>query len=170
MTSKVTKYTDVKVADEKKELKKEHETTDTCCICMDTLNPGKNYAKTNCQHAFCLTCLVRSLKENNTCPICRANIEEEKPTKTKALTLAEGAEIAGEELDMFPLNDHLDAIRLFDNPGSTLKSMLRVFSLGLVKSIIRYQEDGSEWEVEEEDSDDEDTEAAWQNKAWQNKA
>lgn len=164
MSSKVTKQIEVKAAGgggaEKRELKKEHDQTDTCCICMDTLNPGKNFAKTNCQHAFCLTCLVRALKDNNTCPICRANIEEEKPIKTKALTLMQGAEIASEELDMFPVSDHLDAIRLFDNPGSSLKSMLRVFSLGLIKSIITFQENGEEWEVDEEESDDE-TEAAW---------
>ena len=87
MSSKVTKQIEVKAAGsgEKKELKKEHDQTDTCCICMDTLNPGKNFAKTNCQHAFCLTCLVRALKDNNTCPICRANIEEEKPIKTKGI-------------------------------------------------------------------------------------
>ena len=155
-----------------KENKKEHE-KDECAICMDNLNPGKNFAKTNCGHSFCLTCLVQALKQKNTCPLCRAKIEEENPQKNKVsiLTLEEGIDLVSEELDIFAYDDYLDAIRLFDNPGATIKSMLRVFSIGLIKSVISHQEeeddeeasyddedidvdsDGEEEEVEEEEED-----------------
>ena len=70
----------------KKEPKKEHKNDpNECAICMDPLNPGKNFAKTNCGHSFCLTCLVKALKEKNTCPLCRAKIEEEKPTEKQSV-------------------------------------------------------------------------------------
>ena len=132
----------------------EHNKHDDCAICMSNLNPGKNFAKTICGHSFCLTCLVRALKEKNTCPLCRAKIEEENPQKNKVsiLTLEEGAELVSEELDIFAYDDYLDAIRLFDNPGATIKSMLRVFSIGLIKSVISHQEE------EDDDSEDEEEE------------
>ena len=146
-----------------KEDKKEHE-KDECAICMDNLNPGKNFAKTNCGHSFCLTCLVQALKQKNTCPLCRAKIEEENPQKNKVsiLTLEEGIDLVSEELDIFAYDDYLDAIRLFDNPGATIKSMLRVFSIGLIKSVISHQEeeDDEEASYDDDDLDDEDDEEA----------
>ena len=149
----------------KKENNKEHE---DCAICMDNLNPGKNFAKTNCGHSFCLTCLVQALKQKNTCPLCRAKIEEENPQKNKVsiLTLEEGAELAGEELDIFAYDDYLDAIRLFDNPGATIKNMLRVFSIGLIKSVISHQEEEDDVLDDEEaqealDQEDEEDGDRW---------
>lgn len=132
---------------------KETETlTNNCAICMDKLDNNKNYAKTNCQHSFCLTCLVESLKHNNTCPLCRANIEDETPSTTKALTLGDGVDLIQEELDMINLREHVELITMFDNPGVNLKHTLRIFGLGLVKSMIEFQ-NGKEYD--EESSDEE---------------
>ena len=132
------------------------EHADECAICMEELDNGKNFAKTSCGHSFCLSCLVRALKNNNTCPICRANIEEEKPQNPNIINLDECVELIKDEMDMFPYREHLDAITMFDNPVSSLKSMLRVFGLGLSKSIIAYQNE----EIEEDIYDDEDEEDA----------
>jgi hypothetical protein len=140
---------------EKKELEKE--TYGDCAICMEKLDESKNFARTNCKHAFCLTCLVRSLKDNNTCPLCRQNIEEENPKKTKSLELYDLLEVAKEEIEMFAWRDHLDAIMHFDTPQTSLKNMLKVFSVGLVRSIIAHhgEEDDEEWEVEDSDEEEE---------------
>ena len=123
-----------------------------CAICMEELDSTKNFAKTNCGHSFCLTCLMRSLKNNNTCPMCRTNIEEEKPMNPNIATLDECVDLIKDELDMFPFRDHVDAITMFDNPISSLKNTLRVFALGLSKSIIFYQN----WEELDDEEEDED--------------
>jgi len=140
---------------EKKDLRKE--TYGDCAICMEKLDSSKNFATTNCKHAFCLTCLMRALKDNNTCPLCRQNIEEEKPKTSKSLDFEEVIELAKEEIDMFAWRDHLDAIMHFDTPQSSLKNMLKVFSVGLVRSIINFQND-EELEVEDSDGEDSDEE------------
>ena len=138
---------------EKKDLKKE--SYGDCAICMEKLDASKNFARTNCKHAFCLTCLMRSLKDNNSCPLCRANIEEEKPKTSKSLDFEEVIELAKEEIDMFAWRDHLDAIMHFDTPQSSLKNMLKVFSVGLVRSIINFQNEEEEWELEDSDEEEE---------------
>ena len=150
----------------KKENKHHQQSGEECSICMEELDNGKNIAKTNCGHSFCLSCLVRALKNNNTCPMCRANIEEEKPKNTTAIRLDDCVELIKDEMDMFPYRDHLDAITMFDNPTSSLKSMLRVFGVGLAKSIINFQnqelEDEDIYEEEEDDEEAEDEEDQYQ--------
>ena len=133
-----------------------HQHAEECPSCMEELDGVKNFAKTNCGHSFCLSCLVKSLKNNNTCPMCRTNIEETKPENTNMITLEDCVDLIKEEMEIFPYREHLDAITMFDNPVSTLKSMLRVFGLGLSKSIIAYQTE----EMEEEIYDDEEEEDA----------
>jgi len=137
---------------EKKELKKE--TCGTCAICMDELDSNKNFAKTNCEHSFCLTCLVKALKNNNTCPMCRSDIEEDKPSKTKAINLELGVDLIKEEMEIMNIEEHVEAITLFDSPGGSFKNALRLFGLSLMKSVIAYQnEDENEliWEEDEEE-------------------
>jgi hypothetical protein len=134
------------------------EYADECAICMEELDNGKNFAKTNCGHSFCLSCLVRALKNNNTCPICRANIEEDRPQNPNIIKLDECVELIKDEMDMFPYREHLDSIMMFDNPVSSLKSMLRVFGLGLSKSIIVYQNEEEEEEESEDEEEREDSE------------
>lgn len=126
-----------------------------CAICMETLNSSKNFAKTSCGHSFCLSCLVVSLKNNNRCPLCRTNIEEEKPKNTEALTLETCVEIIKDEIELFPCEDHLNSIMMFDSPRACLKNMLRVYSIALSKSIIAHQANEDEWESDEEEEDEE---------------
>ena len=153
---------------EKKELKKKHQEqnmeSETCAICMEDIDAktGKNVAKTNCGHTFCLTCLVRALKDNNTCPMCRANIEEEKPAKkVNPLTFEDCVRLIKEEINCQSFQEHADVITMFGNPVSSLKHFTRMFSIGLVKSIIQLREDGDDYEYvydENELSDAEDEE------------
>eukprot|EP01027_Heterolobosea_sp_BB2_P015284 GEZU01021886.1.p1 GENE.GEZU01021886.1~~GEZU01021886.1.p1 ORF type:complete len:429 (+),score=97.51 GEZU01021886.1:172-1458(+) len=43
-----------------------------CIICSDVL---QDPVLTNCKHRFCRKCILQSLKQRNTCPICRAEIK-----------------------------------------------------------------------------------------------
>jgi hypothetical protein len=137
---------------EKKELKKEH--YEECVICMEVLDTNKNFAKTACEHSFCLTCLVKSLKHNNTCPLCRANIDDGKPSNTDKLSLDEGVDMINDEIHRFCLQDHVDTITMFDNPVTSMQSSLRLFGLKLVNSFIDFQKDEDEDEDEYEDEDE----------------
>ncbi len=73
------------------------------------------------------------------------------------MVFEEVIEVAKEEIEMFGWRDHLDAIMHFDTPQASLKNMLKVFSVGLVRSIINFQneDDEEEWEVEDSDEEEE---------------
>ena len=52
-----------------------------CAICYDEIGPSNNCV-TPCGHKFCFKCIVKSTKQNNSCPCCRGplcepTIEEE---------------------------------------------------------------------------------------------
>ena len=41
---------------------------DECAICLDTL---KNARTLKCKHVFCTSCVERTLKYDNRCPVCK---------------------------------------------------------------------------------------------------
>jgi hypothetical protein len=47
-----------------------------CCICYEAIGK-KNNCTTPCGHSFCFECMMKSLGHNNTCPCCRAVLQEE---------------------------------------------------------------------------------------------
>jgi hypothetical protein len=48
-----------------------------CCICYDAIGE-KNNCITPCGHAFCFECMMKSLGRSNTCPCCRAVLQEKE--------------------------------------------------------------------------------------------
>ena len=46
-----------------------------CCICYETIG-AQNNCTTPCGHSFCFECMMKSLGRNNTCPCCRAVLQE----------------------------------------------------------------------------------------------
>ena len=46
-----------------------------CAICKNNIQTN-NLCKTTCNHMYCLSCLLLHLKNDNRCPLCRANIED----------------------------------------------------------------------------------------------
>ncbi len=130
-----------------------------CAICMEALDSSKNFAKTNCKHSFCLSCLMQSLKTNNTCPLCRTNIVNEKPkNEVKAIDFETSMNIVRDELDMLYVTEYVDAMQLYSNPRAGMKSMLKMFSARLVRSMVNYYHRDGYDEDEENDEDDEDDE------------
>ena len=49
-----------------------------CPVCYETVPSGVNNCTTDCGHAFCFTCIMKCLENNNTCPICRHILHEEQ--------------------------------------------------------------------------------------------
>eukprot|EP00792_Barthelona_sp_PAP020_P001521 TRINITY_DN12422_c0_g1_i1.p1 TRINITY_DN12422_c0_g1~~TRINITY_DN12422_c0_g1_i1.p1 ORF type:complete len:203 (-),score=39.71 TRINITY_DN12422_c0_g1_i1:104-673(-) len=49
---------------------------ENCPICFGEYKEESELISLPCQHTFHSECLIEWLKQNNTCPICRANVEE----------------------------------------------------------------------------------------------
>lgn len=130
----------------------QNQNQEICSICHDNLDSTKNFAKTNCGHSFCLSCLVEALKHNNRCPLCRSNIKDKEKKTYKKINLQECVPCIEEAIECFPLSDHIDAIKSFDHPVDHLELTLKLFSIGLTRSIIELQ--GGEHSDSEEEEDD----------------
>ena len=48
-----------------------------CCICYDVIGEQNN-CTTPCGHKFCFVCMMKTLETNNTCPCCRAVLQEKQ--------------------------------------------------------------------------------------------
>ena len=58
----------------KKRKKKQKHIIEKCPICMDKI---KKKITTSCNHSFCKTCIKTWCKQNNNCPLCRKNLQNE---------------------------------------------------------------------------------------------
>lgn len=66
-----------------------------CTICIDDLNKGDEVTVLPCSHWFHGECVTLWLKEHNTCPICRAPIEQrDSQTSAPRQPQAQSAEFA----------------------------------------------------------------------------
>ena len=54
-----------------------------CPICLCEIT-SENLFVTKCGHAFCFTCLKKSLERSSECPCCRGNISHGDSTRIKA--------------------------------------------------------------------------------------
>uniref|UniRef100_A0A6C0JP38 RING-type domain-containing protein n=1 Tax=viral metagenome TaxID=1070528 RepID=A0A6C0JP38_9ZZZZ len=53
-----------------------------CAICKNNIS-SNNLCKTNCNHMYCLSCLLLHLKNDNRCPLCRATIEDSESSESE---------------------------------------------------------------------------------------
>ena len=67
-----------------------------CAICLYDISHINNCI-TPCGHAFCLTCLLQSLNNLNTCPLCRSQIENKRDTKLNDISIDNIADIVFRE-------------------------------------------------------------------------
>ena len=51
----------------------------TCNICLDTFEIGNILRILECNHEFHEKCIITWLKQNNTCPVCRHELESNDP-------------------------------------------------------------------------------------------
>lgn len=59
----------------------------SCPICLDELESSLFEPFTNCSHSLCKECYSHFSETSNRCPVCRANIRDEKEIIDKALAL-----------------------------------------------------------------------------------
>jgi hypothetical protein len=64
----------------------------TCIICRDDMVSSEALKKLGCGHVFHLSCLQSWLERQQTCPICRSDIFETRPSPTPATAAAEAPE------------------------------------------------------------------------------
>ena len=60
-------------SEEEKKIKRANETKN-CPICYNEVEGVLNVCVTSCGHKFCLTCMTKSIKINDSCPVCREQI------------------------------------------------------------------------------------------------
>ena len=63
-----------------KKVKKEHQ----CSICLEPLDPNKNFSITECGHQFHTSCLSKCLSINGKCPLCRNQITDNRINLTSS--------------------------------------------------------------------------------------
>ena len=139
----------------------------TCAICLDVLCLGNtNMTTTCCGHTFHFSCLLKSLRTKNLCPMCRWELEEPrpKPQVSNVLTPVSAEQIITEEISYFPNAAHAQSISMSRHPKRRLKELLRVFGFTLLRSAAEYVHDENlpvgwydDGESEDESSDDDDT-------------
>ena len=113
----------------------------TCCVCLDSIYVGNtNITRTSCGHVFHLSCLLKSLKVKNTCPMCRWELEDKRPNQQvpNVLTPVSAEQIISEEISYFPNAAHAQSIMLSRHPKRRMKELLRVFGLTLLRTVAEY--------------------------------
>ena len=114
--------------------KEEKEEQNSCAICLEQQEreQTKNLATTPCGHTFCLTCLLSHLKHNNTCPLCRAPIEENSKKPAAPITYDDGVSLLNYELTSLRIEEDIEqfvqnAIEIAGNSqtdGSNVRSVI----------------------------------------------
>ena len=69
-----------------------------CCICLQEINTFEqtNVSITKCHHSFCTSCLIKTMKYGNKCPLCRTILRS--PTKKMTMTPTVSSSIIQQEL------------------------------------------------------------------------
>ena len=116
----------------KKEEQKEEQNSCAICLEQQEREQTKNLATTPCGHTFCLTCLLSHLKHNNTCPLCRAPIEENSKKPAAPISYDEGVMLLNYELTSLRIEEDIEqfvqnAIEIAGNSqtdGSNVSSVI----------------------------------------------
>jgi hypothetical protein len=155
------KEEEIETKEEEKETKEEEKEEDTCSICLEQQERGqkKNLATTPCGHTFCLTCLLGHLKYNNSCPLCRAPIEENAKKIATPISYDDGVSLLNYELTSLRIEEDIEqfvqnAIEIAGNSqtdGSNVSSvvddlmvMVANFGFNLLYDAVCHMQNGEE--------------------------
>ena len=135
---------------------------DVCPICME-VPKTTNVAITACGHKFCMSCLLSSLKQKNTCPACRAEIEPVREC-IEPLPVSVASELIRTEEQTIRLNRRLAVINSFagiNGRSTMILSLCREVAFATAHSIARWQTISRKtydksWEAFDDDSDDDE--------------
>ena len=156
--------------------KEEQKEENSCAICLEQQEreQTKNLATTPCGHTFCLTCLLSHLKHNNSCPLCRAPIEENAKKPAAPITYDDGVMLLNYELTSLRIEENIqeqiDALIEISGNSQTnganisavadeLMTMVASFGFNLLYDALCHMHNGEEnvdpeWQHEMNGSDD----------------
>ena len=176
---KEEKEEETKEKEEETKEKEEEKPKNSCAICLEQQehDQTKNLATTPCGHTFCLTCLLGHLKYNNSCPLCRAPIEENAKKIVTPISYDEGVMLLNHELTSLRIEENIqeqvDAlIEISGNPqtdGSNVSSivdelmvMVASFGFNLLYDAVCHMQNGEEnvdpeWHYEMCGTDDDES-------------
>lgn len=119
---------------------KSNEGSEVCSICLE--NPGtKNVSITACGHKFCTSCLLKSLQKNNTCPMCRTELEP-KRSSIAPITVSQATALIREEEQIMDVNSRISLIQSFSGTNgrsSMIFSLCREVAFATAHAIARWQ-------------------------------
>lgn len=115
----------------------------TCCVCLDAVcDKNMDMTRTSCGHIFHLSCLLKSLKMKNACPMCRSELENSRPSHpANVLTPVSSEQMIEEEISYFPIAAHTQSIALSRHPKRRVKELLRIFGFTLLRTVAEYIHD-----------------------------
>ena len=80
-----------------------------CSICFSPLTNAKiDISTTRCNHTFCTSCIIKSMKVNNTCPLCRTELTS--PNRKFTIKFNRSKRIVLEEIQYYKayITDHIE--------------------------------------------------------------
>ena len=123
-----------------------------CCICLQefTTYEQPNVSITKCHHSFCTSCLIKTMKYGNKCPLCRTILRS--PTKKMTMTHDVSSAIIQQELLFYDeyikesFNYIIDMIQYYinekeltqnvrDNIHSEMKKVFQNFGMGICYNV-----------------------------------
>lgn len=114
--------------------------SDVCAVCLHV--PGTiNVAITACGHKYCMSCLLKSLKTNNTCPMCRAEIEPARQT-IEPVSVSIATELIREEERNINMTNRLGLINSFSGTNgraTMIFSLCRELAFATAHRIAQWQ-------------------------------
>ena len=115
----------------------------TCSVCLDSIcDKSMDMTRTGCGHVFHLSCLLKSLKMKNTCPMCRWELENSRPKHpANVLTPVSSEQMIEEEISYFPIAAHTQSIATSRHPKRRVKELLRIFGFTLLRTVAEYIHD-----------------------------
>ena len=145
----------------------EEKEVDVCAVCLEV--PGtKNISITACGHTFCTSCLLSSLRQKNTCPTCRAELEPARAC-IQPVSVATATALIREEERMFDMKRRLQMIHSFsgmNGRAAMIRSLCREIAFNTAHSIALWQKNSDEhttadmyhpsWAKFDDDTDDDE--------------
>ena len=119
---------------------------DVCAVCLGVPGTTHGLVTTNvcitaCGHKYCTSCLLKSLKIKNTCPVCRVEIEPDRqPIDPISVSIA--AELIREEERTINMTQRLGIINSFSGTNgraTMIFSLCRELAFATAHRIARWQ-------------------------------
>ena len=100
-----------------------------CVICFNKLQTAK---KLDCNHEFCLVCIINNLKYSNKCPLCRRTITKKEIRKiynSQIFTKSKTIDKRNDELKSILLLYLREADELLDENKCIINTINKIYKL-----------------------------------------